>query len=68
MLGEKSGSCDEYCGPKSAFWFLRICLSSFVGRKVGRALDNVTNSVNSGAVTPERGRKPAQLVVLNTRI
>jgi hypothetical protein len=28
----------------------------------------VTNSVNSGAVTPERGRKPAQLVVLNTRI
>jgi hypothetical protein len=28
----------------------------------------VTNSFNSGAVTPKRGRKPAQLVVLNTRI
>jgi hypothetical protein len=68
MLSEKSSSCNEYCSPKSAFWFLRICLSSFTGRKVGQALDNVANSFNCRTVTLERGRKPVQLVVLNTRI
>jgi hypothetical protein len=44
-------------------------LSSFAGREFGRALDNVTNPVNTVYRDALRGKaKPVVLVVLYTRI
>jgi hypothetical protein len=43
------------------WWSVRHCVIGGVagGQQEGLQYNGVTNSVNSGAVTPERGRKPA---------